>query len=100
MGTGTTNHGGVVGAMSPVPYWKVSPVSERPWTRLGIASIAGHLGYELAAGVAVPLAPHVGVRAGVAAFALPAAAAYAPAGRMASPRGDRTYAVANGFFLA
>jgi hypothetical protein len=37
-------------------------VAERPWTRLGIISIAGHLGYELVAGVAVPLAPHVGVR--------------------------------------
>ncbi|WP_041546513.1 MULTISPECIES: hypothetical protein [unclassified Nocardioides] len=50
--------------------------------------------------MAVPLAPHVGVRAGVAAFAVPAAAAYAPAGRLPSPRGDRTYAIVNGLFLA
>jgi hypothetical protein len=48
----------------------------------------------------VPLAPHVGVRAAVAAFALPAAATYGPAGRLRSPGGDRTYAIANGFFLA
>jgi hypothetical protein len=75
-------------------------VAERPWTRLGIISIAGHLGYELAAGVALPLAPHVGVRAAAAAFGVPAAAAYLPAGRLGSPRGDRIYAVANGLFLA
>ena len=75
-------------------------MAERPWTRLGIISFAGHLGYELVAGVAVPLAPHVGVRRAAAAFALSAATAYVPAGRLVSPRGDRTYAVANGFFLA
>ncbi len=75
-------------------------MAERPWTRLGVVGIAGHLVYELAAGVAVPLAPHIGVRAAATAFALPAAAAYVPAGRLVSPRGDRTYAVANGIFLA
>jgi hypothetical protein len=75
-------------------------VADRPWTRLGVVSIAGHLGYELVAGVGVPLAPHLGVRAAAAAFALPAAAAYVPAGRLETPHGDRTYAVANGFFLA
>jgi hypothetical protein len=73
---------------------------KRPWTRLGIISILGHLTTELVAGVAVPLAPHLGVRAGVAAFVLPASAAFASAGRLASPRGDRVYAVTNGLFLA
>ena len=75
-------------------------VAERPWTRLGIISIAGHLAYELVAGVAVPLAPHVGIRAATTAYALLPATAYVPAGRLRTPRGDRAYAVANGFFLA
>ncbi|MBC2932876.1 hypothetical protein [Nocardioides sp. zg-1228] len=75
-------------------------MAERHWTRLGIVAIAGHVCYELVAGVAVPLAPHVGVRAAAGTFALSAAAAYVPAGRLVSPRGDRTYAIANGFFLA
>jgi hypothetical protein len=75
-------------------------VAGRPWTRLGIVSIAGHVGYELVAGVAVPLAPHIGVRAAATSFVVSAAAAYVPAGRLVSPRGDQAYAIANGFFLA
>jgi hypothetical protein len=75
-------------------------MSERPWTRLGILSIAAHLGYELAAGVAIPLAPHVGVRAATAAFAVPAATAYVPAGRLVRPRGDGSFAITNGLVLA
>jgi hypothetical protein len=75
-------------------------MAERPWTRIGIVTIAGHLGYELVAGVAVPLAPHVGVRAAAVVFALPALTTYVPAGVLVSPRGDRTYAVANGIFVA
>ena len=75
-------------------------VSTRPWTRFGIIAFVGHLGYELAAGVAVPFAPHLGVRAGAAVSITPIAACYVPAGRLPSPRGDRTFAVVNGFFLA
>jgi hypothetical protein len=75
-------------------------VAERPWTRLGIDAFAGHLAYELAAGVAVPLASRVGVRAAAAAYGLSAATAYAHAGRLRGPRGDRAYAIANGFFMA
>ena len=70
-------------------------VSARPWTRFGILAFAGHLGYELAAGVAVPLAPHLGVRAGAGVLITPVDAAYLPAGRFPSPRGDRTFAVAS-----
>jgi hypothetical protein len=75
-------------------------VTERPWTRLGIVSMAGHLAYELAAGVAVPLASRVGVRPAAAAYGLSAATAYVPAGRLRTPRGDRAFAVANGLFMA
>ena len=75
-------------------------VRTRPWTRFGIVTFAGHVGYELAAGVAVPLAPHLGVRAAAAFLLTPVAAAYVPASRLPSPRGDRPFAVANGFFLA
>jgi hypothetical protein len=74
--------------------------SHRPWTRLGVLSIAGNLAYEVVAGVAVPLAPHVGVTAAATGFALPAAAVYRIAGTRAAPRGDRPCAVANGLFLA
>lgn len=48
----------------------------------------------------MPLAPHLGVRAGAAVFAVPAAVAYIPADLLASPRGDRSYAMVNGVFLA
>src|SRR5215213_6681170 len=58
-------------------------VSTRPWTRFGIIAFVGHLGYELAAGVAVPFAPHLGVRAGAAVSITPIAACYVPAGSRA-----------------
>lgn len=83
-----------------MPHRVPALVAERPWTRVGTVAISGHLAYELVAGVALPLAPHVGVRAAATAYALPAATAYAAAGRLRAPRGDRTFAVANGFFLA
>lgn len=76
------------------------PVDARPWTRFGILTFAGHLGYELVAGVAVPLAPHLGVRAATAVVITPVAVSYVPAGRLPSPRADRSFAVVNGFFLA
>src|SRR5215212_6510770 len=59
-------------------------VSTRPWTRFGI----------------IAFVPHLGVRAGAAVSITPIAACYVPAGRLPSPRGDRTFAVVNGFFLA
>jgi hypothetical protein len=72
----------------------------RPWTRLGVLAMAGHLGYELAAGVGVPLASRVGVRTAGCAYATASAVAYRAASRSAPPRGDRAFAVANGLFLS
>ena len=72
----------------------------RRWTRLGIVAVAGHLGYELAVGVGVPGAPRVGMWPAVAGYALGTASTYRAAGRVASPRGDRRFAVANGLFAA
>ncbi|MCD4526764.1 hypothetical protein [Nocardioides sp. cx-173] len=72
----------------------------RPWTRIGILGMAGHLGYELAAGVGVPLAPRLGVGPAVLGYAASAGAAYVAAGRLRSPRGDQAFAAANGLFLA
>jgi hypothetical protein len=94
--------GGLGGDFGGIDAWYRVRVSmaERPRTRLGIITFAGHLGYELVAGVALPLAPHIGIRAAATAFALPAVTGYVAAGRLASPRGDRMSAIANGFFLA
>jgi hypothetical protein len=75
-------------------------VRHRPWTRLGILCIAGHLGYELVTGVGVPLAPRVGVTAATFGYAASSAVAHRAAGRLPSPRGDRAFAVANGLFLS
>jgi hypothetical protein len=75
-------------------------VAHRPWTRFGVLGMAGHLGYELVAGVGVPLAPWVGVRTATTGYAALSAGAYRAAGRLASPRGDRVFAAANGLFLA
>ena len=72
----------------------------RPWTRLGIVAVAGHLGYELAVGVGVPGAPRIGVRAAVAGYALGTAGAYRAAGRLPGPHGDRRFAVANALFAS
>jgi hypothetical protein len=75
-------------------------VRHRPWTRLGILCIAGHLGYELAAGVGVPLAPRVGATAATFGYAVSSAVAHREAGRLQSPRGDQAFAMANGLFLS
>ena len=73
---------------------------DRPWTRLGVLSMAGHLAYELLGGVGVPLASRVGVTAATTGFAVPALVAYGAAGRLRSPRGDRRFVVANGLFAS
>ena len=62
--------------------------------------MAGHLGYELAAGVAVPLASRVGIRVAAAGYALGAATVYRAASRSLGPHGDRVSASANGLFLS
>jgi hypothetical protein len=75
-------------------------VQFRPWTRLGVVGVAGHLGYELVSGVGVPLASRVGATAATAGYAVSSLAAYWSAGQLASPRGDRAFALANGLFLS
>lgn len=63
-------------------------------------AVGGHLAYELTAGVGVPLASRVGVTAATTAYAGSTLAAYRAAGRLAPPRGDRRFAVANGLFAS
>jgi hypothetical protein len=75
-------------------------VINRPWTRVGVISIAGHLGYELGTGVGVPLASRVGVTAATAGYTATFVATYRAAERLSSPRGDALFAVANGLFLS
>jgi hypothetical protein len=65
-----------------------------------VLSVAGHLTYELASGVAVPFASRVGVTAATTGFAVPSVVAYRTAGHLPSPRGDRRFAVANGLFAS
>lgn len=62
--------------------------------------MAGHLAYELGAGVGVPLAPRVGVRTATTSYAALSAVAFGSAGRLPGPRSDRVFASVNGFFLA
>jgi hypothetical protein len=62
--------------------------------------MAGHLAYELLAGVAVPLAPRLGIRAAAAGYAMASVTAYRAAGRWSGPGGDRAFAAVNGLFLS
>ena len=75
-------------------------VLPRPWTRLGVLTVGGHLGYELAFGVGVPLAPRVGITAATTGYAVLSVTTYRAAGHLRSPRGDRRFAVANGLFAS
>jgi hypothetical protein len=72
----------------------------RPWTRLGIVGMAAHLGYELAAGVGVPLASRVGPLVAGGGYAGTLAVAYREAGQLRGSRGEAVFAALNGVFLA
>lgn len=73
--------------------------TRRPWTRAATVGVAAHLGYELAAGVAVPLASKLGVRSATALYALGAVLARRQAGRP-PPSADGAFAALNGLFLS
>jgi hypothetical protein len=75
-------------------------MAARPWTRLGIVGMAGHLGYELAAGVGIPLASRVGPFVAGGGYAGALAAAYRGAGHIDGYRGEALFAALNGVFLA
>jgi len=62
--------------------------------------MAGHLCYELLAGVGVPLAPRLGIPVSTSGYALASVAAYRAASRWAAPGGDRAFAATNGIFLS
>src|SRR3954470_15805151 len=72
----------------------------RPWTRVGVLTVGGHLGYELVCGVGVPLASPMGVTAATTGYLVSCVAAYRAVGRLSSPGGDRRFAVANGLFAS
>jgi hypothetical protein len=72
----------------------------RPWTRLAVLTMAGHLAYELVGGVGVPLASRVGVTAATTGYAVASVAAYQAAGHLPAPVGDRRFAVTNGLFAS
>lgn len=73
--------------------------SRRPWTRAGAVAFAAHLGYEVAAGVAVPLASRLGPGPVAAVYAGGVGLAFREAGRR-PPDADPAFAVLNGAFLA
>lgn len=70
------------------------------WTRAGVVAMAGHLGYELLAGVSVPMASRVGIKAAVTGYASGTVALYHAAGHVPASRGQRRFAVLNGLFAA
>ena len=74
-------------------------MSSRPSTRLATAGLAGHVFFELAAGVGMPSASVLGPLPAALAWATGTAALDRLAARP-SPAGDRTLAVANGLGLA
>lgn len=74
-------------------------MSRRPFTRLATAGLAGHVFFELAAGVGMPFASVAGPVPAALAWATGGAALDRLAARPA-PSGDRVLAVANGLELA
>jgi hypothetical protein len=69
----------------------------RPWTRLASAGLAGHVFFELGAGVGMPFASVVGAVPAAAAWAIATAAVQRAAG---APARDTPRAVTNGVGLA
>jgi hypothetical protein len=74
-------------------------VSRRPLTRLATVGLAGHVFFELAAGVGMPFASVLGPVPAAAVWAAGSAALGRLAGRPA-PCGDRVLAVADGLGAA
>jgi hypothetical protein len=71
----------------------------RPFTRLATAGLAGHVFFELAAGVGMPFASLGGALPASAGWAAACGALWRTAGR-SSPAADRVLAVADGMGLA
>lgn len=71
----------------------------RPWTRLGTLAIGAHLLYELASGVAVPLASRVGVGPAASLYSAMTALCLREAGRRPQSQ-DTVFAVVNGAYLS
>ena len=71
----------------------------RAWTRAGVLTFAGHVFYELGAGVAMPLASRFGPASTAALYGAGTAAAWREAGRR-PPSADPAFAVLNGAFLS
>ena len=57
-------------------------MNQRLWTRAGAVAVAGHLGYELLAGVSVPMASRLGIKTAVTGYAAATAALYHAAGHV------------------
>ena len=73
--------------------------ASRPWTRLGTVAIAGHVFYELAAGVAMPFASRFGVGTTAAVYGTSSVVAFRQAGRQPRSR-DAAFCLLNGAFLS
>jgi hypothetical protein len=74
------------------------PAGRRPLTRLTVVSLAGHVVFELGAGVGMPLASVVGPYAAAGFWTLVTGGVLAATGRDASA--DDVLAAANGFGIA
>ncbi|MFU8874572.1 hypothetical protein [Micromonospora sp. SL4-19] len=70
----------------------------RPWTRLTVASLLGHVAFELGAGVGMPLASVVGPYAAAGFWTLLGGGVWVASAHDASA--DKVLAAANGFGLA
>jgi hypothetical protein len=77
-----------------------APALRRPFTRLGTAGLAGHVFYELAAGVGMPLASVIGPVPAAGLWATASAAALRAAGRRPSTNGGPWVGLMNGMGLA
>lgn len=71
----------------------------RPWTQAATVAVGAHVFYELAAGVAMPLASLVGPGPAAAFVGAGSAVAFREAGRQPRSR-DAAFAVLNGMFLS
>jgi hypothetical protein len=75
------------------------PTRHRPLTRLAIAGLAGHVFFELGAGVGMPLASVIGPLPAATAWSLATCAGWRAAGSFPATR-DAGFAVLNGLGMA
>lgn len=82
-------------------HWRVDPstaIVHRPWTRAGSLAVGAHVFYELAAGVAMPLASRLGTAPAAVMYGTATAVSYRAAGRRPASA-DPAFNALNGLYL-